>query len=110
MIEKTRCVRYLQYLMQRCDGYAPARFHRPKSCESVPGTGDPGAAGPRIDGVRYDELAPMLLNDMQQQQRKMAAQEWKNVARSPPRRKALGRRRLALLCQSVSSALHRAIR
>jgi len=29
----------------------------------------------RIDGVRYDELAPMLLNEVQQQQSKMAAQE-----------------------------------
>ena len=28
----------------------------------------------RIDGVRYDELAPMLLNEMQQQQSKLAAQ------------------------------------
>ena len=29
----------------------------------------------RIDGVRYDELAPMLLNELQQQQEKFAAQE-----------------------------------
>jgi septal ring factor EnvC (AmiA/AmiB activator) len=29
----------------------------------------------RIDGVRYDELAPMLLNEVQQQQRKLAAQD-----------------------------------
>jgi Chaperone of endosialidase len=28
----------------------------------------------RIDGVRYDELAPMLLNEVQQQQRKIAEQ------------------------------------
>ncbi|MGO8858401.1 MAG: tail fiber domain-containing protein [Steroidobacteraceae bacterium] len=28
----------------------------------------------RIDGVRYDELAPMLLNEMQQQQQTIAAQ------------------------------------
>ena len=28
----------------------------------------------RIDGVRYDELGPMLLNEMQQQQRKNATQ------------------------------------
>lgn len=28
----------------------------------------------RIDGVRYDELAPLLLNEMQQQQRKNDAQ------------------------------------
>ena len=28
----------------------------------------------RIDGVRYDELAPMLLNEMQQQQRENKAQ------------------------------------
>jgi hypothetical protein len=28
----------------------------------------------RIDGVRYEELAPMLLNEVQQQQRKMTAQ------------------------------------
>jgi hypothetical protein len=28
----------------------------------------------RIDGVRYDELAPMLLNEMQQQQQKIATQ------------------------------------
>jgi len=33
----------------------------------------------RIDGVRYDELAPMLLNEMQQQQMRMAAQT-KNIA------------------------------
>jgi hypothetical protein len=31
----------------------------------------------RIDGVRYDELAPMLLNEVQQQQSKMAAQDAK---------------------------------
>jgi hypothetical protein len=29
----------------------------------------------RIDGVRYDELAPMLLNEVQKQQQKNAAQE-----------------------------------
>jgi hypothetical protein len=34
----------------------------------------------RIDGVRYDELAPMLLNEVQQQQRKMAAQAAVNAA------------------------------
>jgi hypothetical protein len=28
----------------------------------------------RVDGMRYDELAPMLLNEVQQQQQKMAAQ------------------------------------
>jgi hypothetical protein len=28
----------------------------------------------RIDGVRYDELAPMLLNEAQRQQQKIAAQ------------------------------------
>jgi hypothetical protein len=30
-----------------------------------------------IQGVRYDELAPMLLNEVQQQQRRLAAQEQK---------------------------------
>jgi hypothetical protein len=34
----------------------------------------------RIDGVRYDELAPMLLNEVQQQQRKVAAQAEVNAA------------------------------
>jgi hypothetical protein len=34
----------------------------------------------RIDGVRYDELAPMLLNEMQEQQRVMAAQSAKIAA------------------------------
>jgi hypothetical protein len=34
----------------------------------------------RIDGVRYDELAPMLLNEVQQQQQKMAAQADKLAA------------------------------
>jgi phage shock protein A len=29
----------------------------------------------RIDGVRYDELAPMLLNELQKQQQKIAAQD-----------------------------------
>jgi hypothetical protein len=29
----------------------------------------------RIEGVRYEELAPMLLNEMQQQQQKMATQD-----------------------------------
>jgi hypothetical protein len=29
----------------------------------------------RIDGVRYDELAPLLLGDVQRQQEKLAAQE-----------------------------------
>jgi septation ring formation regulator EzrA len=32
------------------------------------------AATGRIDGVRYDELAPMLLNEVQQQQRKNETQ------------------------------------
>jgi hypothetical protein len=32
------------------------------------------AATGRIDGVRYDELAPMLLNEVQQQQQKIATQ------------------------------------
>jgi hypothetical protein len=31
----------------------------------------------RIDGVRYDELAPLLLNEVQQEQRKIAAQDAK---------------------------------
>ena len=30
--------------------------------------------GGRIDGVRYDELAPMLLNEIQQQQKRLSAQ------------------------------------
>jgi hypothetical protein len=34
----------------------------------------------RIDGVRYDELAPMLLNEVQQQQTKMAAQDQHSAA------------------------------
>ena len=34
----------------------------------------------RIDGVRYDELAPMLLNEMQEQQKVMAAQSAKIAA------------------------------
>ena len=34
----------------------------------------------RIDGVRYDELAPMLLNEVQKQQRKMAAQDEHSAA------------------------------
>jgi hypothetical protein len=34
-------------------------------------------ASGRIDGVRYDELAPMLLNEVQQQQHKNAAQDVK---------------------------------
>jgi hypothetical protein len=29
----------------------------------------------RIDGVRYDELAPMLLNEVQKEQQKIAAQD-----------------------------------
>ena len=29
----------------------------------------------RIEGVRYDELAPMLLNEVQQQQHTLAAQQ-----------------------------------
>jgi hypothetical protein len=29
----------------------------------------------RIDGIRYDELAPMLLNEVQQQHQKIATQE-----------------------------------
>ena len=29
----------------------------------------------RIDGVRYEELAPMLLNELQKQQNKIAAME-----------------------------------
>jgi len=37
-------------------------------------------ASGRIDGVRYDELAPMLLNEMQQQQRRNAAQAEKIAA------------------------------
>jgi hypothetical protein len=36
----------------------------------------------RIDGVRYDELAPMLLNEMQQQQNKIAVQARINAAQA----------------------------
>jgi homoserine acetyltransferase len=36
----------------------------------------------RIDGVRYDELAPMLLNEMQQQQRRIDAQAYINAAQA----------------------------
>src|SRR5580700_626913 len=34
----------------------------------------------KIQGVRYDELAPMLLNEMQQQQRKIEAQDERAAA------------------------------
>ena len=34
----------------------------------------------RIDGVRYDELAPMLLNQMQEQQKALAAQDQRAAA------------------------------
>ena len=34
----------------------------------------------RIDGVRYDELAPMLLNEVQQQQMEITAQAKRNTA------------------------------
>jgi hypothetical protein len=34
----------------------------------------------RIDGVRYDELAPMLLNEVQHQQQKIAAQDQHSAA------------------------------
>src|ERR1039457_6418927 len=34
----------------------------------------------RIDGVRYDELAPMLLNEVQKQQQKIAAQDQRAAA------------------------------
>ena len=34
----------------------------------------------RIDSVRYDELAPMLLNEVQQQQQRMAAQDQHSAA------------------------------
>jgi len=36
----------------------------------------------RIDGVRYDELAPMLLNEVQQQQRKIVAQDEQNAVQA----------------------------
>jgi hypothetical protein len=36
----------------------------------------------RIDGVRYDELAPMLLNEVQQQQMRMAAQDERNAVQA----------------------------
>jgi hypothetical protein len=36
----------------------------------------------RIDGVRYEELAPMLLNEMQRQQRKLVAHEEKLAAQA----------------------------
>ena len=36
----------------------------------------------RIDGVRYDELAPMLLNEVQQQQKQLAAQANINAAQA----------------------------
>jgi Chaperone of endosialidase len=36
-------------------------------------------ANGRIDGVRYDELAPMLLNELQKQERKIDAQKKTNA-------------------------------
>jgi hypothetical protein len=36
----------------------------------------------RIDGVRYDELAPMLLNEVQHQQSKIAAQAERMAAQA----------------------------
>jgi hypothetical protein len=39
-------------------------------------------ASGRIDGVRYDELAPMLLNEVQQQQRRIDAQAHINAAQA----------------------------
>ena len=36
----------------------------------------------RIEGVRYEELAPMLLNELQQQRQKLAAQETINSAQA----------------------------
>jgi uncharacterized coiled-coil protein SlyX len=41
----------------------------------------------RIDGVRYDELAPMLLNEVQQQQQRIAAQEQHSAAQGEEIRK-----------------------
>jgi hypothetical protein len=35
----------------------------------------------RINGVRYDELAPMLLNEVQQQQNKLALEAQRNEIR-----------------------------
>jgi hypothetical protein len=40
-----------------------------------------GADG-RIDGVRYEELAPMLLNLVQQQQARLAAQDERNAVQA----------------------------
>jgi hypothetical protein len=39
-------------------------------------------ANGRIDGVRYEELAPMLLNLVQQQQTRLAAQDERNAVQS----------------------------
>jgi hypothetical protein len=36
----------------------------------------------RIDGVRYDELAPLLLNEVQQQQRRIMAETNANAAQA----------------------------
>ena len=40
------------------------------------------AADGRVSGVRYEELAPMLLNEMQEQQQRIAAQEAINSAQA----------------------------
>jgi hypothetical protein len=39
---------------------------KPRKSQKLSGAGDSRWAA-RIDGVRYDELAPMLLNEVQQQ-------------------------------------------
>ena len=49
----------------------------------------------RIEGVRYDELAPMLLNEVQQQQRKIDAQVNINATRAAQLRDV--QRQLALM-------------
>jgi hypothetical protein len=39
----------------------------------------------RIDGVRYDELAPMLLSELQRQQQKLAAEDQRAASQDATR-------------------------
>jgi hypothetical protein len=73
---KLRPVRF-RYKKQDASGEKPIQYGliAEEVAEVYPELVVRDATTGRIDGVRYDELAPMLVNEVQQQQQKISAQD-----------------------------------
>jgi Chaperone of endosialidase len=66
-------------------------------------------ANGRIDGVRYDELAPMLLNEVQKQQRRMASQDERIASQAAEIRDLNRQQKVVVDMQGQLAKMHAAL-